>query len=274
LINEVLDGVASPEDRERLDRILTSDPQAREAYERLSLVFRALEQVRSEAAPAELHRNILLALEKEPAPEGRAQREAAESAPPSTAPRPVGGLWSEMAGALAARPVPALVLAFVVGALIGVIGYMGFVGGLPGGGEDSLGAIGMAPEAGTPRGTPSVIDQARLSTGDVTVIAESRVADDGIQVVLDADAVEDAAIELTYDASRFEVATLHWSRPEHGAVSCEPGRISIEHRGIVRYLLHLEGLGAGDSQFHVTVRSHRGVAEEVIASDPSGTDHQ
>ena len=70
IIQQALDGAASPDDRARLDARLAADPDARRRYEELRAVFEALSDGSSEDPPPGLHADIMRALpDRLPVPE-------------------------------------------------------------------------------------------------------------------------------------------------------------------------------------------------------------
>jgi hypothetical protein len=105
LMHDVLDGVATAEQRAELERRLASDPSARERYRSLEAVFETLGRVSMVEAPGDLHPGLMRALDGEP--------------------RREGGWIAALADAFRARPAPAFAMAAVSVVALGLLLWSG-----------------------------------------------------------------------------------------------------------------------------------------------------
>ncbi len=208
LIQDALDGVATPEQESRLREILATDPEARQRQREVAAVFHALEGVKTAEAP-DLRGRVLSAIGRE------AQAGATRSS------------WTgSLRRAFARRPGLALAYAFGAGAVVSALALAFATGALTRGGRASLpvSATMVSP-------TSSAHAHREVTVGGATVVLESRRLPGAAEVLVASGAAPDARITLEYDAAALRVSALDWGRPGAGRASLEPGRIHLEPQG-------------------------------------------
>jgi hypothetical protein len=145
LVDRVLDGAADPRDRERLERVATSNPELGELWQDSRAARVALASARSEEPPHGLRADVMRAI----AAEARAQHARASR-------------WSALKAAFSARPALALGMAAVVMVAIG-FGVAVLRGGLDAGrslAPSTVATLPANPEAAAP--VTLEVDGARL----------------------------------------------------------------------------------------------------------------
>jgi hypothetical protein len=112
LMNDQLDGVATPQDSERLSKVLETREDARAAYRKLGAVFSALSRVEMEDPPSDLKQNALRAIRQ------RAGQEAGT------------GWVDSFLAVLRGRPALRYAYSFAGGAALGVLAFALVTGNL------------------------------------------------------------------------------------------------------------------------------------------------
>lgn len=250
LIQDVLDGVATPEQVARLERWLPTSDTGRARRRELEGVFQVLRGVPQVEAPADLREQVLKSLH------ARAGR--ARAAPRGLLER----LWSP-------RLRPAVVLA--AGLAVVVIGYGALTGVLRRSG-------GWPPVAGSmmpsPAPTPGAGALRRSwSAGGSRVEAIAWQAGASRLAVFQVRSGE-ATLELDFDPQR--LSPLEVIQPDGGTaqMSISPGRVVIARARRGEYRLELLELDPGDAPIRVTIRSGgsttRGELPTSTATPPGG----
>jgi len=245
ILNDVLDGVATPEDIARLERLLDQDPTARARYQDLETVFRALKQAGVEEPPAGLRSDILRAVRGGPAP---------------TRARGLG--FARIRDLLWTRPVPAFAFTFVAGAAAGLLAFT-LVAGTTRSRDAGLPVTGtMLPAA--PAGGFERVGHLRLAAGDAEVAVETTRRGARIEAAIDARSPVPFGIELEYDPGALRLAGLDWSGPQPGRTELDPGHLQLEPQGNVHYRLHFESASAEGRPIQITIRSRAGPVKGVV----------
>lgn len=130
LIQRELDNENAPDERERLQKLLATDAEARASFDELKLVATELEDLPLSDPPPQLWANVMDALPDEP--RGRPSHGAA--------------LLQDLRAALSARPALAYGYAFGIGLLVGVA-LIALVGGERTGADDLYGILMSDGEA-------------------------------------------------------------------------------------------------------------------------------
>jgi len=232
LIQEVLDGEATAEQRERVEAYLAGSERGRARMRELEGVFQALGKVRAVPAPADLKDRVLRAIQ----------------ARPSTARAP---------------RIRALRLAYVfaAGLAAGVVGMGAWTGKL-----SPRAPAGEPPVSGTmmPARPPSTVAVRRAwQAGESRVEAVGwRVADVslvGLQVTGD----EALEVELRFDPRRLEAGAVRQSRPVAAHFEVEPGRVLIRTQARSEYIVEFRGTPSG-APIQVSLRSSSGSAAGTL----------
>lgn len=234
LMHDVLDGVASAEERSVLEQRLAVDSGLRERFDELSGMFHALNAVPLVEPPADLHAGLMRRIE------GEAGR------------TPGSGWWSAFADAFRARPAPAFALAALAITAATLALWTGVdrrSARLTGGDSPVVGT--MAPPAGAP---PTV-----LASGDASVSVTALIADGSIVVTLHGAAPSGASLDVETGLPGIDVA-IEGRGASLAGLGAETGRISVTLEHDVR------------ARLSIRTGSIQAVSAEVSLTTPSGTD--
>lgn len=240
LLQDELEGVATPEGSKQLRDRLAESAEVRERRRELETVARALDQLPLEEAPADLKAGVMAAI----AAEGRAR----------------AGWLGSPGGALRGRPGRAWAFAFLTGAVAGGLLIALVTGNLAPRARTDLPVAGaMLPGPG--RG--AAVEHRDLSLGTARVMLETRRAADGVHLEFEFAQAGEAELTLGFDGAALQPAGLRWERP--GRHQAELGadvvhlRVARDDRGTVL----LSPRRAGDAL--LTVRfSHAGDSTEAV----------
>jgi hypothetical protein len=246
LMNDQLDGVATPEDSEALSRALESGEEARLQYRNLGGVFGALSQLEMEEPPASLKQGVL-----------RAIRTSGE-------PSPARWSWLQSIRAALVRERAGFryVYSFAAGAALGVLAFAILTGNLmtrPG--TDSRSFTGtMAPF--TPEGVYRHIGSQDIKIANGHVLAEALLGREGLMARITADAPLGSDVVVSFDPARWSVVAVRQD-PAGNDVMLGTGRLSIrmQRLGQCQYLLYLARKGPAGSPLRIAVDSPGGSAQ-------------
>ena len=238
LIQDVLDGTATPEARARLAAELASNPAARERQEQMAAVFEKLQTVHVEEAPAGLRAEVLNRLRAPGARErahelGRARRN------------------------VQARGSLRLVLPFALGFAAGAIAFVGWRG-MPMRDLESGVAGSMMPAGGA-------IERWREGRLSVVVRGERR---DGIQVLgIHAESSEPGAVlELRWRPSSTRLAGFRQTDARADGIEIDSDHVTLHPLAGSQYRLELRQLDGGGPVV-VTSRSNVASSVRTLAAD-------
>lgn len=245
LMNDQLDGVATPEDSEALSRALESGEEARLQYRKLGGVFAALSQLEMEEPPASLKQGVLRTIRV------------------SEEPSPARGSWLRSIQTLVReRGGFRYVYSFAAGAALGVLAFAILTGNLmtrPG--TDSRSFTGtMAPFS--PEGVYRHIGSADIKIANGHVFAEALLGREGFMARITADAPLGSNVEVSFDPARWSVVGVRQD-PAGNDVMLGTGRLSIrmQRLGQSQYLLYLARKGPAGSPLRIAVDSPGGSAQ-------------
>jgi|GEM_PF-1909350 anti-sigma factor RsiW len=245
LMNDQLDGVATPEDSERLNRALESREDARLLYRKLGGVFTGLSRLEMEEPPASLKQGVLRAIQAmgEPVP-------ARES-------------WLHSITALfRERPGFGRVYPFAAGAALGVLAFAVLTGNLmtrPG--------VDSRPFTGTM--APLPLDGVYRHIGshdfvlrDGHVLAEVLSGKEGLVARITAKAPLGSSLVVSFDPAGWSATGVRQDRVGND-VMLGTGRLSIRMLtlGQSQYLLYLARKGPAGSPLRIAIQSPDGSAQ-------------
>ena len=245
LIQDELEGLATPEAAERLRAILARDPRARARHGEMASVFRALREAKRESAPAEIREGVLAAIAA--GHEAGASRLGRPAAVTSTRRRPTGLGWA----------VPFLAGA-VVGGLVIALGYP-HLGAGPG-------ALGPSGRTGLPvTGTlpPPEAPVAPRQIARAVLPVEARPVGGALQLRFAAPPGA-RVMTIEFDAGTLAPLELRWGRPGRGRAAIEPGRVRLELTEGDLGVLVLAPLRAGEATIRVTTQGDAGTAQGTL----------
>jgi hypothetical protein len=242
LLQDELEGVATPEGSRRLRERLAQSGEVRERRRELASLARALERVPMEEPPADLKEGVMAAIA------------AAGSPGPARA-----GWLHDRGGASRGRPVLAWAYPFVAGAVAGGLLIALVTGNLGPGARTDL------PVTGTmlPSGRGALVDHRDLRLGTARLAIETRRVADGVLVGFDLTRARGTELTLEFDGAALQPAGLRWERP--GSQQAELGagavrlRVTEDGRGTVL----LSPSRPGDAPIRVRFH-HAGESVEAV----------
>lgn len=204
LIQDALEGEATPAQAGELKRLLETNPEIRTRYEEMGEVFRMLSESAPVEPPTEMHAEIMRAIASESGAPARPSRRS-HARPWSWA--PAAGAF--LAGAAAAALV---VVSLLHGPRVGR-----FLGGSPESGT-------MAPVE-SERG--AIVSRESIVAGSTRVELVTRRAGDDVRLEVHARGETAVDLEVQYPPDALGLTGLGWSRSPRGPVTTNAGRVSI-----------------------------------------------
>jgi hypothetical protein len=245
LMHDVLDDVATTEQKARLDLLIAGDPAVRERFELLQEMFQTLERVPMEEAPRDMHAAIMQTIEHDA---GRTRHP---------------GWMANLADAFRARPVPAFAMGLVSVSAVGLLLWagMGEDGALLNGADQPLTGT-MAPIAG-PRAT--------LESGDARVKITIERGTDALIARIAGEAPAGATLDFEFvtPAVALEGTGARMARSSRGDAADTPVRLTLA--GAVNAGLRFELPAATAGDMTVTLATRAGSVKRTIATGPGGT---
>ena len=242
LLQDELDGVASPEGSKRLRERLAQSAEVRARQRELETVARALDQVRMEEAPVDLKEGVLAAIA------------AAER------PGPARTGWLENpGGASRGRPVLAWAYPFLAGAVAGGLLIALATGNLAPRTWTDLPVIG----AMLPSERGALVDHRDLALGTARVALETRRAADGVRVGFEVAQARGAELTLEFDIAALQPVGLRWERPGMHQAELGAGTLRLRVTEDGRGTVLLSPVRAGDALILVKFH-HAGESMEAV----------
>lgn len=240
LIQEELDGVATPTDRALLYDRLARDPDVRAAYEDMQRLSGAIREVHREEPPASLKIAVMNAIGQETPRQ----------------PVPVRTHWSAgLRGAFVARPILGSSFVFATGIAVGLL-LFALVGHSPT--LDTQGLTGaMAPVERFER-----LGQKNIDFNGVHGQIETGLSGQGPCLYLDIESPVPAEITVGFLGQANAFRGFHQENPANGHVSVDAGGLRILHQGKNRYLL--TEAPAGQNDILVRIRVGEATLEERL----------
>lgn len=212
LLQDVLDGVADPNQVEKLKQQLKTDEALRLRHAELDHLFGLLRQVELEEPPADLRSSVLQSI--------RAERSA--STPRSS----WRAGWAQQFGG---RPTLRLAYAFVTGITIGGVGLFYFSHSLPLGSPTPLPISGTMMPTQAETGARLLHSNLKLSSGRIEVTTRSTSS--AVELVLESTSSEPVEIEAKFDPDQLRPAGLDWDPLGPAPVLPETGLWRVRMRG-------------------------------------------
>jgi hypothetical protein len=246
LMNDQLDGLATPAESEQLRRELASHEGARMQYRSLGAVFDALNRAEIEEPPPDLKQNVMRAIHH------RVEMVLVRKG------------WRESIGAaFRKRPAFRYAYSFAAGAALAVLTFALLTGNpLTGSGIDSGPFSGtMLPSLGA--GQLRRIDSREFNLRDGRVLAEMLSAGDRFVARITARAPEGTEVVVSYDPDSWSVAGLKQHPATANDVMLGFGRLSvrIQQIGESQYLLYLARRGPAGSPLRIAIHSPNGLVQ-------------
>jgi len=243
LLQDELDGVASPQGSRRLRERLAQNTEVRARRQELQRVTHALDQVRMEEVPTDFKDGVMAAIA------------AAEHPSPART-----GWLQSPGGAFRGRPVLAWVYPFLAGAVSGGLLIALVTGNLAPRARTDLPVIGaMLP--GSDRGT--LVDHRELRLGTARFALETRRAADGVRVGFDVAQGRGAELTMEFDIAALQPVGLRWERPGRQQAELEAGTVRLRVMEDGRGTVLLSALRAEDALVRVRFH-HAGDSLEAV----------
>jgi hypothetical protein len=246
LMNDQLDGLATPAESEQLRRELASNEGARIQYRSLGAVFDALNRAEIEEPPPDLKQNVMRAIHR------RVEMVLVRKG------------WRESIGAaFRKRPAFGYAYSFAAGAALAVLTFALLTGNsLTGSGIESGPFSGtMLPSLGV--GQLRRIDSREFNLRDGRVLAEMLSGGDQFVARITARAPEGTEVVVSYDPASWSVAGLKQHPATANDVMLGFGRLSvrIQQSGESQYLLYLARRGPAGSPLRIAIHSPNGLVQ-------------
>jgi len=240
IIQEELDGVASPSDRALLYDQLARNPDVRAAYEEMQRLSSVIRDVPREEPPASLKVAILNAI--------------GPVAPRQTIPAR-RGWWTGLRDTFVARPIWGGGFVFATGIAVGLL-IFALVGHSPT--LDTQGLTG----AMTPTERFERLGQKDIDFNGVRGRMETGISSQGPCLYVDIESLQPTEIAVGFLGQPNAFRGFHQENPANGQVSFDPGGLRILNRGKNRYLL--TEAPAAQNEILVRIRVGEATLEERL----------
>ena len=246
LMNDQLDGLATPAESERLRRELASQEGARMEYRNLGAVFDALNRAEIVDPPPDLKQDVMRAIHH------RAETVLVRK-----------GWLEPIRAAFRKRPAFRYAYSFAAGAALGVLTFALLTGSpltRPG--------IESGPFTGTMLPPPGVgqlrrIDSREFAFRDGRVLAEMLSGGDRFVARITARAPEGTEVAVSFDPGTWSVVGLRQHPATANDVMLGFGRLSVrmQRNGESQYLLYLARRGPAGSPLRIAIHSPNGLVQ-------------
>ena len=247
LIQDELDGVATPEEVSRLKQGLAEGEANRAKYREMQTVFGLLDRLEMVEPPPDLKPNVLRAIEP------RAQSAKSGS-----------GMLARVKSTFQRRPRFRFAYPFALGAAVGALALALATGrfGPIGRDRDSDLSGSMLPRTSLTAG--DVLDRAHLELDTAQMTTVTRAHQDGVAVQIGIQSAGEVDFGVRFDPARF--APVGFRQPESapGHVDLREGAFWIHQRGSGRYELILKSLKDSGPPLQVVLRSGDRSVEGVL----------
>jgi hypothetical protein len=243
LIQEEMDGVATPTDRALLYDRLARDPDVRAAYEEMQRLAGAIRNVPREEPPASLKIGVMNAIGHDPS----------HTAVPAHASR--RGLWAGFRDAFVARPVWGGGFVFATGIAVGLL-LFALVGHSPV--LDTQGLTG----AMTPTEHFERLGHKNIDFNGVRGQLETGLSSQGPCFYIDLQSPQPCEISIGFLGQPNAFRGFHQENPANGQVRFDAGGLRIQNSGKNRYLL--TEAPAGQNEILVRIQVGEATLEERL----------
>jgi len=247
LVNDELDGVATPEQKAELARRLAEGESARARYQEIQTVFGMLDRIESVDPPPSLRMSVLRAVESRT----RARSER-------------GGWRDLLASGFGKRPGLGLGYAFAVGAVVGALILAVGSGlfnraGLPG--PEMQGAL--LPPTGSRVDTVHLAAKGAQATGEMWTEANG-----GVSVRLEVRSDVPFEAHVKFNPEIYIPVSLRRVEPSGGRFDLRRGELQVSDQGSARFELRLRAVSASRPPLGVWIGTSGGNAEGQLMPLP------
>ena len=247
LVNDELDGVATPAQKAELARRLAEGEVARARYQEIQTVFGMLDRIESVDPPPSLRGNVLRAVESR----ARTRPER-------------GGLRGLIQAGFGKRPGLGLGYAFAVGAVVGALA-LAIGNGL----FDRAGLRGPEMQGALLPPTGSHVDTVHLAAKGAQATGEMWTDSNGIvSVRLEVQSVGPFEAHITFNPEAYAPVSLRRVEPSGGRFDLRRGELQVEDRGSARLELRLRAVGSSRPALTLWIGTSLGSAEGRLLPFP------
>ncbi|TMQ60231.1 MAG: hypothetical protein E6K76_02580 [Candidatus Eisenbacteria bacterium] len=258
LMNDQLDGIATPAESERLRRELASSEDARIEYRNLGGVFDVLNRAEMEDPPPDLKQNVMQAIRHRAV----------------TVPVPVRRSWLEsIKAAFRTRPAFGYAYSFAAGAALAILTFTLLSGNLL-----TKSGVESGPFTGTMLPASGLSHLRRTDSREFTfrggrVLAEMLSGRDGLVARITARAPQGTEVEVSFDPGQLDAVALRQHPVAPNDVLLGSGRLSvrIRHIGESQYLLYLARRGPAGSPLRIAIHSPDGLVQGELETRAPGS---
>jgi hypothetical protein len=247
LVNDELDGVATPDQKAELTRRLAEGESPRARYQEIQTVFGMLDRIESVDPPPSLRGNVLRAVESR----ARARSER-------------GGWRGLIQAGFGKRPGLGLGYAFAVGAVVGAL-ILAVGSGL----FDRAGLRGPEMQGALLPPTGSRVDTIRLAAKGAQAVGEIWTeSNGGVSVRLEVRSDGPFEAHVTFNPELYIPVSFRRVEPGGGRFDLLRGELQVHDRGSARFELRLRAVAASRPPLGVWVGSSGGSAEGQLEVQP------
>ena len=244
LINRDIDGVLSPQETNRLEEHLSTDPEAQNYYDEIVNLSQMLAQVEEVDPGPNLKKNILNSI-----PVQKYQNEENRER------TPLFSAWNS-------RPSYRLTLAFAFGLIIGFFTYS-FVTDLPiNNNSDLIGTILL-------NGTDAKFkpaDQAEITLPEINGTVSSQYAENVVLFRVDLTTDSEIEVVVEFDGNDLRFAGFRPQKYSAGQINVSSNELRLINNGLHKYILVFEDKSPTVSQFSVKIFADKLLYEKNLTT--------
>jgi anti-sigma factor RsiW len=251
LIQDELDGVATPEEAARLKQRLAEAEADRGKYRDMQTVFGLLDRMDMVEPPPDLKTNVLRAVE-----------------PRILSVESKRGVWILLKSAFQRRPLFRFAYPFALGTALGALVVGLAIGrfGPTAPNRDSDLSGSMLPSTSVRGG--DILDRSGLELGGARLTAETRAYPHGVAVQIEIKSTSPVDVGIRFDPAHFTPMGFRRLEPPLGLVELHRDGFWIHQSGAGRYELLLRGAGDQHIPLQVVFQSADRSTQGVLRTTP------
>ena len=255
LLQEMLDGGATPDEVKRVESLLAASPDGRERRRELEQLFLTLNRTPLADPPADLRESVLRRIRALPAPA------SADT-----------GWFAAARAAVVRRPALGIAFPFAAGVAIGVLALSAWTGHLgPGAPGTSLPVTGtmMSPDSAPPAAGEH---RREWQWGATRVVLEATRRGESTVARIECREATGVEILFTFDPTTTSLSALRRTPPAGGTMGLEAGTLTLRLEGDTDDTFEFHQPAAAGVPIHVSIRTPGGSAQEdlPVASRATG----
>jgi len=244
LINRDIDGALSPQEANRLEEHLSSDPEAQNYYDEIKNLSQMLEQVEEIEPGPNLKKNILNSI-----PVQKYQNEE------NTERTPLFSAWNS-------RPSYRLTLAFAFGLIVGFFTYS-FLKDLPPNNNSNL--IGTILLTGSDAKFKPA-DEAEITLPEISGTVSSQYAENVVLFRIDLTTASEIEVVVEFDGNDLRFAGFKPQKYSAGQINVSSNELRLVNNGRHDYVLFFEDKTSAVSNFNLKLLSDKPLYEKTFTT--------